>query len=137
MDGLGAEQGLESCYSKRGPWASSLSILWEQVTTVGPWTPTSCTRLHSRGSRKVPPTSRGATFPPHCSRGLILSLRGRERIRGIPVPHQEEALSRGKTRGTPESCPHSQSPPDVSESKENGVSIYSKWIKVRKGLLWL
>ena len=43
-----------------------------------------------------------------------LSLRGRERIPGVPVASQEEALSRGKARGTPGSCHHSQSPPDVS-----------------------
>ena len=38
------------------------------------------TSLHSRGSTRVPPTSRGAPFPPPRSRGGILSLRGRERI---------------------------------------------------------
>ena len=43
----------------------------------------------------------------------ILSLRGRERIPGIPVS-QEEALSTRKARGTPGSCHHSQSPPAVS-----------------------
>ena len=31
------------------------------------------TRLHSRGSTRVPPTSRGAPFPPPSSRGGILS----------------------------------------------------------------
>ena len=72
------------------------------------------TRLHSRGSTRVLPTSSGAPFPPPSSRGWILSLRGRERIPGVPVASQEEALSTGKTRGTPGSCHHSQSPPDVS-----------------------
>ena len=72
------------------------------------------TCLHSRGSTRVPPTSRGAPFPPPSSRGGILSLRGRERIPGILVASQEEALSTGKARGTPVSCHHSQSPPDVS-----------------------
>ena len=43
-----------------------------------------------------------------------LSLRGRERIPGVPVASQEEALSRGKARGTPGSCHHSQNPPNVS-----------------------
>ena len=47
-------------------------------------------------------------------RGWILSLRGRERIPGIYVASQEEALSTGKARGTPGSCHHSQIPPDVS-----------------------
>ena len=72
------------------------------------------TRLHSRGSTKVPSTSRGAQIPPPSSRGGILSLRGRERIPSVPVASQEEALSTGKARGTPGSCHHSQSPPDVS-----------------------
>ena len=67
-------------------------------------------RLHSRGSTRVPATSRGAPFAPPTSRGGILSLRGRERIPGIPVASQEEALSTGKARGTPGSCHHSQSP---------------------------
>ena len=69
----------------------------------------------------MPPKSRGATFPPPNSRGLILSLSGGERIRGVPVASQEEALSRGKARGTPASCHHCQSPPDVSvHSREPG-----------------
>ena len=72
------------------------------------------TRLHSRGSTRVPPTSRGAPFPPPSSRGGILSLRVLERILSVLVASQEEALSTGKARGTPESCHHSQSPPDVS-----------------------
>ena len=47
-------------------------------------------------------------------------MRGRERIPGVPVASQEEALSTGKARGTPGSCQHSQSPPDVSvHSREN------------------
>ena len=72
------------------------------------------TRLHSTGSKRILPTTRGAPFPPPCSRGGILSLRGRDRIPGVPVTSQEEALSSGKARGTPGSCHHSQSPPDVS-----------------------
>ena len=47
-------------------------------------------------------------------RGGILSLRGREIIPGVPVASQEEALSTGKVRGTPGTCHHSPSPPDVS-----------------------
>ena len=79
------------------------------------------TRLHSRGSSRVPPTSRGAPFPPPSSRGGILSLRARERISGVPVASQEQALSTGKAIGTPGSCHHSQSPPDVSvHSREPG-----------------
>ena len=63
---------------------------------------------------RVPPKSRGAPFPPPSSRGGILSQRGRERIPGVPVASQEEALSTGKARGTPESGHHSQSPLEVS-----------------------
>ena len=72
------------------------------------------TRLPSRGSTRVPPTSRGFPFPPPSSRGGILSQRVRERIPGVPVASQDEALSTGKERGTPGSCHHSQSPSDVS-----------------------
>ena len=64
--------------------------------------------------QESPPTSRGAPFPLPSSRGGILSLRGQERIPGVPVASQEEALSTGKAKGTPGSCHHSQSPPDVS-----------------------
>ena len=67
-----------------------------------------------RGSTRVPATSRGAPFPSPNSRGGILFLRARERIPGVPVASQEEALSTGKARGTPGSCHHSQSQPDVS-----------------------
>ena len=63
---------------------------------------------------RVPTTSRGAPLLPPSSRGGILSLSGRSRIPGVPVSSQEEALSTGKARGTPGSCHHSQSPPDVS-----------------------
>ena len=63
------------------------------------------TRLHWRGSTRVPPISRGAPLSPPSSRGGILSLRVRERIPGIPVASQEEALSTGKARGTPGSSP--------------------------------
>ena len=72
------------------------------------------TRLHSRGSTRVPPTSRRDPFLPPSSRGGILSLRVRGRIPGVPVASQEETLSTGKARGIPGSCHHSQSPPDVS-----------------------
>ena len=72
------------------------------------------TRLNSRGSTRVPPTSRGDPFPPPTSRGVILSLRARERFPGVSVGSQEEELSTGKARGTPVSCHHSKSPPDVS-----------------------
>ena len=53
-------------------------------------------------------------FPPRSSRCGILSLLRRERIPGVPVASQVEALSTGNARGTPESCHHSKSPLDVS-----------------------
>ena len=62
-------------------------------------------------------------FPPEllqqCHASLIvhqgiLSLRAPERIPGVPVASQEEALSTGKARETPGSCHYSQSPSDVS-----------------------
>ena len=88
------------------------------------------TRLHSRGSTRVPPTSRGAPFRPPSSRGGILPLRGRERIPGVSVASQEEALSTGKARGTPGSCQHSQSPPDVSvHSRETCFSCAASTFK--------
>ena len=77
------------------------------------------TGLHSRGSTRVPPTSRGAPFLPPSSRGGILSLHCPSRIPGVPVASQEEVLTTGKARGTPGSCHHSQSPPDISvQSRE-------------------
>ena len=69
---------------------------------------------------RVPPTSRGAPFPPPSSRGGILSLRGWERIPGVSVASQEEGLSTGKARVTPGSCHHSQRQP--------GVSVHSREI---------
>ena len=69
------------------------------------------TRLLSRGSTRVPSTSRGAPFPPPSSRGGFFSLRSRERIPGVPVASQEEALSTGKARATPGSFHNSQIPP--------------------------
>ena len=90
------------------------------------------TRLHSRGSTRVTSTSRGAPFPPPSWRGGILSLRGGERIPRVPVASQEEALSTGKARGTPESCNHSQSPPDVSvHSRESCFPCTASTFKPR------
>ena len=37
-----------------------------------------------------------------------------EGIPDVPVASEDEALSTGKARGTPGSCHHSQSPPDIS-----------------------
>ena len=43
------------------------------------------TRLHSRGSTRVPPTNRGAPFPSPSSRGGILSLRGGKEFPAFPL----------------------------------------------------
>ena len=40
-------------------------------------------------------------------------LLSQESFFGVPLASQEQALSIGKARGTPGSCHHSQSPPDV------------------------
>ena len=90
------------------------------------------TRLHSRGNRRVPPRSRGAPFPPPISRGGILSLCGPERIPGVSVASQEEALSTGKVRRTPGSCHHSQSSPDVCvHSRETSFPCTASTFKPR------
>ena len=90
------------------------------------------TRLHSRGSTRDPPTSRGAPFPPPSLRGGILSLPVRSRISGVPVASQEEVLSTGKARGTAESCHHSQSPQDDSvHSRETSFPCTALTFKPR------
>ena len=71
------------------------------------------TSLHPRGSTRVPPKFRGAPFPPPSSRGGILSISDRERVPSVSGASQEEAISTGKARGTPGTCHHSLSPPDV------------------------
>ena len=88
--------------------------------------------VSSERNTRVPPTSRGAPFPPPSSRGGILSQRGRERIPCVPVAYQEEALSTGKARGTPGSCHHSQSPPDVSvHSRETSFPCSASTLEPR------
>ena len=90
------------------------------------------THLHSRGSSRVPPKSRGAPFQPQSSRGGILSLHGRERIPGVSIASQEEALSTGKARRTPGSGHHFQSPPDVSvHSRETSIPCIASTFKPR------
>ena len=76
-------------------------------------------RLRSRGSMRVPPTSRGAPFPPPSTRGGIHSLRRRERIPGIPIASEEDTLSIGKERGNPGSCHHSRVPQKFSPFQGN------------------
>ena len=60
---------------------------------------------------------------------------------GVPFPSQEEALSTGKARGTPGSCHHSQSSPDVSvHSRETcfpcTASTYKPRIDSHQGGTW-
>ena len=66
---------------------------------------------------------------------------GRERIPGVPVATQVKALSTGKARGTPGSCHHSQSPPDISvHSRETcfpcTVSTFKPRIDSHHGGTW-
>ena len=59
-------------------------------------------------------------------------MRGRERIPGVPVASQEEALSTGKARGTPGSCHHSQSLRVVSvHSRETCFPCTASTLKPR------
>ena len=59
-------------------------------------------------------------------------MRGRERIPGVFLASQEEALSTRKARGTPGSCHHSQSPPDVSvHSRETSFPCTASTFKPR------
>ena len=59
-------------------------------------------------------------------------MRGRERIPDVPVASQEEALCTGKARGSPGSCHHSQSPPDISIlSRENCFPCTASTFKPR------
>ena len=76
--------------------------------------------IHEKGSATLllqhesPAHIQRSPFPPRSPRCGILSLRSQERIPGVPVASQVEALSTGNARGTPESCHHSKSPLDVS-----------------------
>ena len=89
--------------------------------------PTPLERKH-----ESPPTSRRAPFPPPSSSGGILSHRALKRIPGIPVASQEQALSTGKAKGTPRSCHHSQSPPDISvHSRETCFPCIASTFKPR------
>ena len=88
---------------------------WRRLLGV-PWTARSSPTYPSPLERKPesPAHIQRSPFPPPSSRGGILSLSGRSSMPGVPVSSQEEALSTGKARGTPDSCTHSQRPPDVS-----------------------
>ena len=72
------------------------------------------TRFQSRESTSVPPTSRGVPFPPHSSRGGILSLRGRERIPGVPVHISRWCALHKKGERNSRVVPPFPDPPDIS-----------------------
>ena len=61
----------------------------------------------------MPPTLRGATFPPPTSRGLIPSLRGGKEFAAFPS-HLKRRRSPQEGERNSSIRPHSQSPPDVS-----------------------
>ena len=82
------------------------------------------TRFHSRGSTRVPPTSRGTRFPPPSSRGEFLSLRGRERIRRVSVATQEEVLSTGKAEDSRVVPPFPESHRCLSPFQGNLFSLH-------------
>ena len=135
----------DEAHFRCGGWRLITPNLWDFQTVLHTLAATQeiprHTRLLSRGSTRVPSTSRGALFPPHSSRGGILFLSGRERIPGVPVASQEEAVSTGKTRGTPGSCHHSQSPPDLSvHSRETcfpcTASTFKPRIDTQHGGTW-
>ena len=71
------------------------------------------TRLHSRGSTRVPPTSRGAPFPLLArAEGSFPCVFGKE-FPACPA-HLKRRRSHRKGARNSRVVPHSQSPPDVS-----------------------
>ena len=98
------------------------------------------TRLHSRGSMRVPPTSRGAPFPPPSSRGRILSLRVRQRIPGVPVASQEEALPQERREENQGRATFPESPDVSVHSRETcfpcTASTFKPRIDSHHGVTW-
>ena len=92
------------------------------------------TRLHSRRSTRVPPTCRGAVFTPPSSRGGILSLSGREKIPGVPVASQEEALSTGRREELQYQAPFPESPRCFSPFQGNLFSLHCVDFQAEDGL---
>ena len=81
-------------------------------------------RLHSRVSTRVPPTSRGAPCPTPNSRGGILSLRGRERIPGVPVASQEQASPQERREELQGRATFPESPRCLSPLQGNLFSLH-------------
>ena len=79
---------------------------------------------NSRSSPTYPsPLERKHEGPAHIQRNPVSAsqlemrdpiLLSQERFFSVPVASQEQGLSIGKARGTPGSCHHSKSPPDIS-----------------------
>ena len=82
------------------------------------------TRLHSTGSTRVPATSRGTPFPPPSSRGGILSLRDREKIPGVSVASQEEALPQERREELQGRATFPESPRCLSPFQGNLFSLH-------------
>ena len=98
--------------------------------------------LHLKKFPDIPVSTReeAREFCPHPEEPRFLLLLERkdpvpawwERIPGVPIASQEEALSTGKARRTPGSCHHSQSPPDVSvHSRETCFPFTASTFKPR------
>ena len=81
-------------------------------------------RGSTRVSTRVPPTSRGAPFPPPSSRGGILSLRGRERIPGFPVASKEEVLPQERREELQGRATFPESPRCLSPFQGNLFSLH-------------
>ena len=82
------------------------------------------TRLHSRGSTIVPPTCRGAPFPPPSSREGILSLRVLGRSRGSRHISRGGALHRKGERNSRVVPRFPESPRCLSPFQGNLYSLH-------------
>ena len=83
------------------------------------------TRLHSRGSRKVPATSRGAQFPPRSSRGgIILSVWSGKYSRSSRRISRGGALHRKGARKSRVVPPFPESPRCLSPFQGNLLSLH-------------
>ena len=89
------------------------------------------TRLHSRGSTRVPPTSRGAPFPRPSSRGGILSLSRRERIPGVRLISRGGALHRKGERNSRVVPPFPEFPRCLSPFQGNLLPCTASTFKPR------
>ena len=98
------------------------------------------TRLYSRGSPRVLPTSRGAPFPPPTREEGSFPCVVRKEFLAVPS-HLKRRRSPQERRGTPGSCHHFQSPSDVSvHSRETcfpcTATTFKPRIDSQHGGLW-